>query len=155
MSLADKEQNEHRRYSVACFNAAWELMERTDRSSEDDLRMMECCMASIHHWRGREDCSPKNLSIGYWQASRIASLLGQRDGAVRHAATCLDLSRDLGPFLCGYAEEATARAALIDGDVSRARIHLKEATALCAEVTDPQGRGMLDADLIELADRLA
>jgi hypothetical protein len=154
MTLHSDAQDEHRRHSVACFNAAWELMDSRDRSPEDDLRMVEHCMASIHHWRSRDDCKPKNLSIGYWQASRIASLLGQREGAARHAVTCLDLSRDLGPFLRGYAEEATARAALIAGDVRRAEIHLKQAKALCAEVTDPQGRGMLDADLIELANQL-
>ena len=112
--------------------------------------MVEHCMASIHHWRSRDDCKPKNLSIGYWQASRVASLLRRSEAASRHALICLDLSRDLGPFLLGYAHEAASRAALIGGELRLAEEHLLEAKGRCAEVTDAESRRMLDADLVDL-----
>jgi hypothetical protein len=106
--------------------------------------------ASIFHWTRRPDCTDRNMSIGYWQVSRIAAILGHAAEARRHGETCLAYSGALDPFYQGYAHEALARAALVACDAARAAEHLAKAEALLAEVTDKESRDLLTPDLAEL-----
>lgn len=66
----------HRFFAADCFNRAWELIDKPDRTSDDDLRMISLAQASLWHWTERPDCTPRNLSIGYWQLSHIYSAVG-------------------------------------------------------------------------------
>jgi hypothetical protein len=43
----------HRYFSAHCFNAAWELIEKKDRTPEEDRQMVSLNQASLYHWRGR------------------------------------------------------------------------------------------------------
>jgi hypothetical protein len=137
----------HRYFAAHCFNSAWDLIEKTDRSAEDDRLMVLLNQASIYHWSQRPDCNNQRLSIGYWQASRIQALLGNAAEARRHAETCLSLSRDLAPFYRGYAQEALARAAQVAGDSERASQHIALATALSEKIKEKTDRDLLLNDL--------
>lgn len=94
----------HKYFSAHCFNQAWELLEKVDRTREDDLLMVALNQASISHWRNRPDCSSKRVSVGYLQASRIQAGLANAREAKRYAEICLSYSRDLEPFYLGYAQ---------------------------------------------------
>lgn len=91
----------HRHFSVHCFNQAWDLMEKADRTAEEDQFMVALNQASIFHWTRRPDCSDEKLSVGYWQASRIQSLLWNTVEAVRLAYVCHRYSLSLKPFYFG------------------------------------------------------
>jgi len=140
----------HRHFSAHCFNRAWDLIEKDDRTAEDDRLMVALSQASIFHWTERPDCTARNMSIGYWQASRIAALVGDAAGAARHAETCMAHSADLLPFYRGYANEAVARAALLEGDDSRAAANLAAAEALLSQISRQEDRERLAADLAQL-----
>jgi hypothetical protein len=88
----------HRYFSADCFNRAWRLIDKSNRSQDEDEQMRLLTLASLWHWTQREDCSSRNLSIGYWQASRIHSILGRADEARRYGALCLHHSRQELPF---------------------------------------------------------
>jgi hypothetical protein len=137
----------HRFLAANCFNRAWELIEKSDRSDEDDLEMLLCALASLWHWRQRPDCTDRNLSISFWQVSRVYSLLGEGGNARRFAELCLAKSRDETPFYLGYALEALARAAMICGDREQMQKHLTEARRAAVLVEDPQDRATLERDL--------
>jgi hypothetical protein len=137
----------HRYFAAHCFNSAWDLIEKADRSAEDDRLMVLLNQASIYHWLQRPDCNNQRLSIGYWQASRIQALLGNAAEARRHAETCLSLSRELAPFYRGYAQEALARAARVAGDSELARQHVEQATALAEKIKEKTDRDLLLKDL--------
>jgi hypothetical protein len=107
-------------------------------------------MASLWHWTQRADCTDQNLSIGYWQLSRVYSLLGQAENARRFGDACLKHSRDLTPFFLGYAHEALARAAMIAADKSLLDAHAAAARTLAASVAERDDRLMLEADLEQL-----
>lgn len=109
--------------------------------------MVALNQASIYHWLNRSDCTSENLSVGYWQAARIQSLLGNAPEATRHAQACLHHSADLEPFYLGYAHEALARAALLAGDTQQAREHLALARAQAEQVQEAEHRGLLVSDL--------
>lgn len=145
----------HKHFSAWCFNQAWELMEKIDRT-EDDNRMMEALShASIFHWSSRPDCSDRNLSIGYWQASRIQSILGNAEETRRYAQTCLRYSADLEPFYLGYAHEALARAASLANDAATLSDRLAQAEWAARQVTDEGQRQRLTNDLVQLRKHVA
>jgi hypothetical protein len=140
----------HHYFSGHCFNAAWDLIEKKDRTAADNRLMVALSQASIYHWLNRPDVTDKNVSIGYWQASRVQSLAGAPEEAKRCAETCLAFSSGLEPFYQAYAYEALARAARGLGDTRAAAAHLKTARDLAGAVKDGKARSALEADLESL-----
>jgi hypothetical protein len=140
----------HKYFAGKCFNQAWDLIDKKDRTAKDNELMAVLCHASIFHWLQRPDCTDQNLSIGYWQASRVQTLLGHAEEARRLAELCLSYSSTLQPFYLGYAHEAVARAASLAGDGSVRDAHLKAAGELAAQVTEASEREMLTTDLESL-----
>jgi len=137
----------HRHFSANCFNEVWGLLDKGDRTRREDQRMIELAHASIWHWTQRDDCTDINLSIGYWQASRVYAVLGMTDEARRYGELCLAFSEKAPPFYLGYAHEALARAASVAGDRETAADHLAAARAAAESVTDEESRKMLLDDL--------
>jgi len=140
----------HRYFSAHCFNAAWDLIEKEDRTEEEAAEMIRLSQASIWHWTQREDCTDQNMSIGYWQAARVFALVGNTKDARQCGLRCLGFSKELEPFYRGYAHEALARAAKVDGDDIKRLEHLAEAVKLCDQVTDESSQKMLKSDLDQL-----
>ena len=71
----------HQFFSAHCFNSAWELIDKPERTPEENEQIIQRTMASLWHWTQREDCTDQNLSIGYWQAARVYALAGEPDNA--------------------------------------------------------------------------
>jgi hypothetical protein len=144
---------DHKALSADYFNRTWELLEKKDRTKEDDERMISMAHASLAHWRMRDDCTDRNLSIGYWQLSRVYATLGQAENARRYGDLCLGVSGKEPPFYLAYAHEALARAAQMQGDKPAFDTHLNEARTLAAKVEDAEEKKALDADLTDLASK--
>jgi len=140
----------HKYFAADCFNKAWDLIEKPERTSEDDRLMVALNQASIFHWLNRADCTSENLSVGFWQASRIQTLLGRADEARRHAETCLSYSHSLKPFYVGYAYEALARAEFMAGDLATGEAHLQHAQRHAASIENKDHQTMLLKDLESL-----
>jgi len=140
----------HRYFSAYCFNQAWELIEKPSRAPQEDEELVRLNQASIWHWTQREDCTDRNLSIGYWQASRIYALLERAEEALRYARLCLEHSQAQPPFYLGYAYETLARAEALAGNPQEAGRHLSRAFELAAAVADAEERQILMADLESL-----
>lgn len=137
----------HEYFATYCFNHAWDLIEKEDRSAEDDRLMVAMSHASIYHWFKRVDCDNEKLSVGYWQLSRVLALTGSADEALKTARTSLSYSAKLDPFYVGYAYEALARAASLTGDRSSASQYIKYAREAANRVTDDVNRNSLLEDL--------
>ena len=137
----------HRFYSAQCFNQAWGLIDKCDRTTDEDEEMIRLSQASIWHWTQREDCTPTNMSVGYWQASRIYALLGHADQARKYGRLSLDYSPDDAPFFSGYAHEALARAEMVAGDKDEMNKHIDAARQAAENVPDAKARKMLVDDL--------
>ena len=145
------EPDPHRHFSSHFFNAVWDLLEKPERTPEEAEKMISLSHASLAHWRERTDCRPRNLSVGYWQLSRVYAVAGQPENAWRYGRLCLDISGGEPPFYNGYAQEALARAALLMGDQPAFETHLADARRLAAAVTDEGERALLENDLRQLA----
>jgi hypothetical protein len=140
----------HRFFSARCFNDAWALIRKSDRTADEDERMLLQSQASLWHWTQRADCAPQNLSIAYWQLSRIHALLGHADAAFENAAACLRHSEGTSPFFTGYAHEALARSAAVAGNRVRKADHLAKALRFLSQVSNERDAALLRVDLQSL-----
>jgi len=146
----------HRYFSVDCFNRVWGLLDKPERTPQEDRDIVQLCLASVWHWTEREDCTDTNMSIGYWQASRVFATIGLPDEARRYGQLCLEASQepDILPFYLGYAYEALARAEAVAGNKDKARGHLAESRRIAEGLPNPDAKKQLLADLDALAPRL-
>jgi len=137
----------HKHFSVNCFNLTWDFIDQPSRTLEENEQMILTSMASVWHWTQRPDCEPKNLSIGYWQLSRVFALAGQAEQARKYGEISLRHGKNEAPFYIGYAYEALARAEAVGGNKAKMNEYLTKAREYLAKVTDADGRKVLQADL--------
>ena len=119
-----EEKDIQRKFAIGCFNGTWDLIEKADRTPEDDARMIHMAHASRYHWG--EIGTPLNFARGDWQISRVYAILGQGENALNYAKSCLHLcvDHDLGDFDLAFAYEAAARAFYVLGDSEMTEKHL-------------------------------
>lgn len=137
----------HRYFAADCYNRAWELIQKEDRTEEENQAMLATSYASLFHWLNRTDCAPVNHAIAYWQLSRIYALLDNPQEARAMASLCLKFSDGLEPFYTGYAYEAFARAEKIAGNAERAEEFKRKALSEADKVTDAEEKSWLVNDL--------
>jgi len=142
----------HKYFSTHCFNKAWDLIDQPSRTLEEDEEMIRLSLASTWHWKQRDDCTQKNISVSFWQTSRIFSILGQVQNARRYARLCLDASQgeDVAQFYLGYAYEAMARAESLVGNTAQVDQYLEKARDIAAAMSDSDEKQMLLDDLAEI-----
>ncbi|MEZ0275226.1 MAG: hypothetical protein ACAH88_10000, partial [Roseimicrobium sp.] len=150
----DDTETDHVKLSADSFNRAWELLDKPQRTAEEDAKMLAYSHASLAHWRLRTDVVPRNLSIAYWQLSRIYAVLGQGENAMTYARLCWTVSKDLPndekAFYGGYANEAMARAGRVLGDAEMYYISMNNLRSIIRGVQDPSQREQLEKDMKEL-----
>ncbi|MCB8985077.1 MAG: hypothetical protein H6659_14695 [Ardenticatenaceae bacterium] len=146
-------QAAHRFFAADCFNRAWELIDKPQRTAVEDETMLQLSLASLWHWQQRPDCTDKNRSISYWQLARVYVLLGQPANARQAAQRCLDVTRrgELVPFYVGYAYEALARAAALDGSRAERDIYLQQAQQAAAQISGAKEKQQLLDDLATIS----
>jgi hypothetical protein len=137
---------DHRQLGVDLFNEVWRLI----RTREDDDRMIHAAHASRFHWGEAPDCKPENLARGEWQISRVYTVVGFAEPALRHAHRCLDIceANELGDWDLAYAYEAVARAHKTAGKEPEAKAYEKLAAE--APIADDDDRTQLLSDLATL-----
>lgn len=137
----------HRQFSAVAFNTAWELIDKSNRTPEEDVAMLCRAAASLWHWGQRSDINNQSRSVGYWQLSRVFALLSDGDMALRCGELSLKYAKDTPPFYQAYAYESLARASAISGDLKSATKYLKLAHRLVDQIEEASSREMLLADL--------
>lgn len=141
----------HVYFSVRAFNRAWDYIEQGDqRSTEEDLTMLNTAMASLWHWTQREDVKPENLSVGYWQVSRVFNLLNQPNNARIYGLQALKYAEGLEPFFKAYAYETLARAEMLASNRVIMMVYLEKAREMTNLVTEEEDKQLLLKDLESL-----
>ncbi len=142
-------QAAHKYFSAECFNRAWDYIDKPALSSSEADMMLRLSLASLWHWTQRKDCTPTNLSVGYWQVSRVFALLRQADNARHYGKLSLEESQKEGvrPFCLGYAYEALARAEYVAGNLYDKEAYLKQARQIATTVKDEEEKKLLMDDL--------
>jgi hypothetical protein len=138
----------HKYFSADCFNRTWDYIDKADdRSMEENLSMLHTAIASLWHWSQREDVKPENLSVGYWQVSRVYNLISQPHNAKTYGMLSLKYAQELKPFYKGYAYETLARAEMILNNRFIMTVHLDKAREMLELIEDEEDKQLLLKDL--------
>lgn len=124
--------------AVRLFNETWDLMEKKDRSPEDDFSMLHKAHASVYHW---SQCGTDlEIARGEWQVSRVNAVLSKGEAALFHAERSLQLCLDnqFKGFDLAFGYEAVARSWMLLDDYVQA--------------SENRHKGIIACDLIDDAD---
>jgi len=110
MSESPSSKEQHKKFAVDLFNLTWSLLDKKDRTKEEDDKMVHAAHASRFHWG--EIGTPLEFERGEWQISRVYSIVKRSEPAIYHAKRCLEICREhnIGDFDIAFAYEALARA---------------------------------------------
>jgi DNA-binding transcriptional MerR regulator len=138
---------EERRMAIDLFNGVWRLLEKEDRSVEDDDRMLHMAHASRYHWG--QVGAPANFSRGEWQCSRVYAVLGRAEPAIYHARRGLEIcqAHGIGDWDLAYAYESLARAHAVAGDKEHARSWTEQALVAAEDIAEDEDRELVLSDL--------
>jgi len=139
----------HKWMAVEYFNQTWSYLDKANRSTEDDEQMLLHTFASLFHWTQRTDCTPENRSIGYWQVSRVYSVLDNGQEAVAWGKKCLATAGE-SAFYLAYAHETLARGYRVANDQANFESHLQQAIEYASQVEDENDRKVVETDLNDL-----
>lgn len=136
-----------RRLAVESFNKVWELLDKPQRSTDEDDAMLHGAHASRYLWGMVGE--PVNLARGEWQVSRVNAVLKRQEPARYHAQRCLDicLANGIGDFDLAYAYEALARAYAIAGDTTQRENFYQLALQAGQLISDADDKKLFASDL--------
>ena len=138
----------HRKTAVACFNKAWDLLDKKERSREEDLQMLHEAHTSRYHWGHIGNAH--NFAIGDWQISRAYGALQQPAPALLFARSSLDICQKNGlKDLMPSAYEGMARAHATAHDTNEARRYLELARKELQHINDEEDRKIYSQQIDE------
>ena len=142
------ESEAHRHFAIKYNGRCWELLEKSDRSREENEILIEAAHASLAHWR--EAGTGVQHQRGEWMLARTYVVVGIAEAAVYHADRCLALAKEhrdlMEDFDWAYAYEAVARANAIAGNRERANEYLELATRAGKAIADAQSKEIFAGD---------
>lgn len=140
----------HIAFAKAAFNGAWDLIDKTGRSADDDRQMLTLAFASRWHW-GTVG-SAENKTIADWQVAHVASILGLPSLALTYAQAAYDAARggDLPDWLRASTAEGLARAHACAGDRESYEFCASEARQLVEQLEDEEDRELILGQLASI-----
>lgn len=144
------EHAEHKTFAVNLFNLVWDLLDKEDRTPDEDDRMLHAAHASRFHWG--EIGTPLEFERGEWQISRVYAVLHRPQAALHHAQRCLEIcqANEIGDFDLAFAYEALARAHAVAGDVDKGKAYLAQAEKAGANIEDENTREYVFSELADV-----
>ena len=129
-----------RKMAAETFNFAWSLIEKPDRTPDDDERMVHAAHASRFLWQEVGDAG--NWAVGEWQVAHVYTLLGRTAEALHHAALALQTCEHHGvhDWQRAFAYEALARAHAHAGNAAERDRYLVLADAAGREIAEADDR---------------
>ena len=109
------------------FNSCWDLIEKPDRTLEEDAEMVHLAHTSRWHWGNVGGA--KERAMGEWQCARVNAILGNGKAALLHATLSAQLVSELPDphFMKASAAESLAYAHYLLGDMELAQQYKQEA----------------------------
>lgn len=134
-SIADQRQ-----MAADLFNQTWELIDKPDRSTDDDLEMIHLAHASRALWKkvGTE----VNFVRGEWLIAHVYAIVNRSEPALVHARKCLEIceANHFGDWDLAFAYEALARALACAGDRSGAQENYRLAEQAGKQIAEQDDR---------------
>jgi hypothetical protein len=140
-------EEEHKKFAVALFNLTWKLLDKKNRTREENDKMVHAAHASRYHWG--EIGKPVNFERGEWQISRVYSVLKRSEPALYHARRCLDICKknNIGDFDIAFAYEAMTRTHAITGNMTECEKYLQLAKDAGEQIKKKEDRDYFFSEL--------
>jgi hypothetical protein len=137
----------HRKLAVDLFNETWDLIDRLERTEEEEATMIHKAHASLYHWSQVGNAS--NLSVGEWQIAHVYTILRHGAAALYHAQRCVSMAtaNNLVDWQLAFAYEALARAYAALGDAGECGRHRARAIELGAAIAKEGERSHFQTEL--------
>lgn len=137
----------HKEEAVKCFNATWDLIDKPDRTDEDNVNMIHLAHASRYHWG--QIGTALEFSRGEWQISRVYALLGMGESALFHAKEALKLCLDNGirDFDLAFCYEAMARAYSTLGNHKDKATFIEKAREAATAIAEQGNRQYVESEI--------
>lgn len=119
----------HYHFATDFYNKTWELLDRAERTLDENQRMLDYAHTSMAHWRATGGAVRQQR--GEWLLSRVYAVLGQGDLALEHARRCAQIHEEnkaeMDDSDLPFTYEAIARAHAVSGNTAEARKYLEMA----------------------------
>jgi hypothetical protein len=147
-----REQDWHRKFATSLFNQTWDLLDKEDRTQEENDRMVHAAHASRFHWG--QVGTPLEFERGEWQISRVYAVLGRPEAAIYHAQRCLTIceENEIGDFDIAFAYEGLGRAYAVAGDAGKSEEYIKLAEQAGQEIAEEGNREYFFSELRAVSD---
>jgi hypothetical protein len=148
------EQEWHEKSAKALFNLTWDLLEKADRTPDEDDKMVHAAHASRFHWG--EIGTPLEFERGEWQISRVYSVLNRPEPALYHAQRCLAICQEnaIEDFDIAFAYEAMARAYAVAGDAVKSNKYITLGKQAAEQIEDAGDRDYFAGELEGVSELL-
>jgi hypothetical protein len=140
-----------KRFAKVLFNGTWQLIDKPDRTGEEDLEMLLSVMASRWHWGQVGEA--EQVATSDWQVGHVAALIGMGKLALIFANRNLAIAISEGwdGWRLASAHEGVARACSVLGDKEGLDRHFAEAETALAGETDDEDRELIASQLATVA----
>jgi hypothetical protein len=136
----------HRRQGVEANNTAWDLVDRPDRSDDDDEDLLRTAYAAAYHWQRATGATPANEARADYLLARALLATGQPVAALRSADRCLAActGNGLADFDLAFAHEARFRALSALARPDEAAAEREAATSVV--ILNPEDREVVERE---------
>ena len=137
----------HRQQAVDLFNFTWTLIDKPDRTSDEDDLMIHAAHASRYHWSIAGTIV--NFLRGDWQIARVYTLIHLPERAWHYAQLCLSQCKanQIGDFDLAFAYEAMARACACAGQTAEAQHYYRWAEHAGEQISEEEDRQQFQKEL--------
>jgi hypothetical protein len=138
--VADNDKIRER--AIAAHGACWRLLEKPERTADEDRTMIGAAHESLSHWQMVGTFVEEQRGNGL--VARVYIALGAIEPALEYGRRTMEITarhhEALADFDRAFAKELAARACALAGDVERARVHHADARKLGEAIRDDADR---------------
>lgn len=143
------EEKMHMYLAAELNNQAWTILDKTERTPEEEAMMLYFALGAKHHWGLHPHNTPLNAQRAAYLLSRVYCALNKPAEALEQAQECLSLTEEnkYAGFDRAFCHEAMARALAANGEAEHCQMHLALAVEAGKTLTDPEEKKLFDGEM--------
>jgi hypothetical protein len=147
LATSDDQLAMHRKLAADLFNGTWTLIDKPDRTPDEEALMVHQAHASAYHWL--QVGTAENFARSHWLCSRVYCVVGRGEPALYHARLVRDICErnGIGDWDLAFAYEALSRAHAVAGNHAESMHWLEQARDASAAIAEDSDRQLLLSDL--------
>lgn len=138
-------------FAINFNNNIWKLLDKKDRTDEDNNEMINLAHASLLHWKNRSDCQSCNLQRGEYMIALAYIHSGRQEPALYHAIRCLNITSEkideMKDFDIAYASLIMSGALSLFNNIDGANAYLQDAKKFGENIRDEEDKKIFMGDL--------